>query len=50
VSENWDLGLQRGLNFGLAATDRCPGAAQYYTGTDTVENGSIGAADITQAG
>ena len=48
VSENWDSGNQ--VNFDLAATDRCTGVTQYYTGTDTVENGTIVAADITQAG
>ena len=48
VSENWDSGNQ--VNFDLAATDRCTGETQYYTGTDTVENGTIVAADITQAG
>jgi hypothetical protein len=48
VSENWDSGNQ--VNFGLTATDACTGLTQYYTGTDTVENGTIVAADIAQAG
>jgi len=47
VSENWDSSNQ--VNFDLAATDSCTGVTQYYTGTDTVENGTIVAADITQA-
>jgi hypothetical protein len=50
VPENWDLGLHGRADFGLAATDRRTGVTQYCTGTDTVENGSIVAADITQAG
>lgn len=48
VSENWDSGDQ--VNFNLAAVDSCTGAAQYYTGTDTVQNGIIVAADVVQAG
>jgi hypothetical protein len=48
VSENWESGNR--VNFDLAAADRCTGETQYYTGTDTVENGTIVAADITQAG
>lgn len=48
VSENWDSGDQ--VNFDLAATDRCAGVTRYYTGTDTVENGVIVAADVAQAG
>jgi hypothetical protein len=48
VSENWESGDQ--VNFDLAAYDACSGAEQDYTGTDTVENGQIVAADITQSG
>jgi hypothetical protein len=46
VSENWESGSS--VNFDLAAGDSCNGTTQYYTGTDTVENGTIVAADITQ--
>jgi hypothetical protein len=45
VSENWQSGDE--VNFDLAATDSCNGTTQYYSGTDTVENGTIVAADIT---
>ncbi len=48
VSENWESGDQ--VNFDLAATDSCTGATQYFTGTDTVENGVIVAADVVAAG
>ena len=48
VSENWESGDQ--VNFDLAAYDNCSGAEQYYTGTDTVENGQIVAASIVQSG
>jgi hypothetical protein len=48
VSENWDSGDQ--VNFNLAAGDSCTGATQYYTGTDTVQNGIIVAADVVQTG
>jgi hypothetical protein len=48
VSENWESGDQ--VNFNLAALDSCTGVTQYYTGTDTVENGIIVAANIVQAG
>jgi hypothetical protein len=48
VSENWESGDQ--VNFDLAAYNTCSGTEQYYTGTDTVENGQIVAADITQSG
>jgi hypothetical protein len=48
VSENWESGDQ--VNFDLAATDSCTGDTDYYTGTDTVENGTIVAAQITQNG
>jgi hypothetical protein len=48
VSENWESGDE--VNFDLAATDNCSGAVQDFTGTDTVQNGKIVAADISQAG
>jgi hypothetical protein len=48
VSENWESGDR--VNFDLAAVDSCTGVTQYYTGTDTVENGTIVGADITQTG
>jgi hypothetical protein len=48
VSENWESGDQ--VNFSLAAVDSCTGVTQYYTGTDTVENGTIVGADIAQTG
>jgi hypothetical protein len=48
VSQNWESGDQ--VNFDLAATDSCTGEIQYYTGTDTVENGTIVGAQITQTG
>jgi hypothetical protein len=48
VSENWESGDQ--VNFNITAVDTCAGTTQYYTGTDTVENGTIVAADITQTG
>ncbi len=48
VAENWESGDQ--VNFDLTATDSCTGATDYYTGTDTVENGTITAADIQQTG
>lgn len=48
VSENWDSGDQ--VNFDLAAGDSCTGATTYYTGTDTVQNGIIVAADVAQTG
>jgi hypothetical protein len=46
VSENWESGDE--VNFDLAATDNCSGAVQDFTGTDTVVNGKIVAADISQ--
>jgi hypothetical protein len=46
VSENWESGDQ--VNFDLAATDSCNGVTQQYTGTDTVQNGIIVAADVVQ--
>jgi hypothetical protein len=48
VSENWESGDQ--VNFDLAAVDNCTGDTDYYTGTDTVENGTIVAANVTQTG
>ncbi len=48
VSENWESADQ--VNFDLAAVDSCTGVTQYYSGTDTVENGTIVGADITQTG
>jgi hypothetical protein len=47
VSENWESGDQ--VNFDLTAVDSCTGVTQYFTGTDTVENGIIVAANL-QAG
>jgi hypothetical protein len=46
VSENWESGDQ--VSFNLAATDSCNGVTQQYTGTDTVQNGIIVAADVVQ--
>lgn len=48
VTENWESGDQ--VNFNLAATNSCTGATQYYTGTDTVQNGTIVRANVVQAG
>jgi hypothetical protein len=38
------------VNFNLAAGDTCTGATQYYTGTDTVQNGIIVAANVARSG
>jgi hypothetical protein len=46
LSENWESGDE--VNFDLAATDNCTGAVQDFSGTDTVVNGQIVAADISQ--
>jgi hypothetical protein len=46
LSENWESGDE--VNFALAATDDCTGVVQDFSGTDTVENGQIVAADISQ--
>jgi hypothetical protein len=46
LTENWESGDE--VNFTLAATDNCSGAVQDFTGTDTVQNGQIVAADISQ--
>jgi hypothetical protein len=35
------------VNFRLAVVNDCTGAAQYFTGTDTVRGGKIVAADVT---
>ena len=48
LTENWDSGDQ--VNFDLAAGDTCTGTTQYYTGTDTVQNGIIVAANVAQTG
>jgi hypothetical protein len=36
------------VTFSLTATDTCNGQVQHFTGTDTVENGKIVAADVHQ--
>ena len=36
------------VRFNLAVVNDCTGAAQYYTGTDTVRGGRIVAADVTR--
>jgi len=38
------------VRFNLAVVNACTGAAQYYTGTDTVRGGKIVAADVTRTG
>ena len=38
------------VRFNLTVLNDCTGAAQYYTGTDTVRGGKIVAADVTRAG
>jgi hypothetical protein len=38
------------VSFTLAATDRCTGGVQHFSGTDTVSGGKIVAAHITQTG
>ena len=38
------------VSFNLAVVNDCTGAAQYYTGTDTVRGGKIVAADVTRTG
>jgi hypothetical protein len=38
------------VTFRLAATDDCTGVVQHFTGTDTVINGKIAAADVHQTG
>jgi hypothetical protein len=46
LSRNWESGDE--VNFDLAATNDCTGAVQTFTGTDTVANGKIVAANVTQ--
>jgi hypothetical protein len=48
LTEQGESGDQ--VTFDLAATDDCSGAVQQFSGTDTVTNGKIVAAHITQAG
>jgi hypothetical protein len=38
------------VSFNLAVVNGCTGAAQHYTGTDTVRGGKIVAADVTRTG
>jgi hypothetical protein len=38
------------VSFSLAATDICTGRVQHFTGSDTVANGKIVAADVTRSG
>jgi hypothetical protein len=46
VTEDGTSGDQ--VSFSLAATDTCTGQVQTFTGTDTVQNGKIVAANVTQ--
>jgi hypothetical protein len=46
LTENGTSGDQ--VSFNLTATDTCTGQTHTYTGTDTVQNGQIVAADVTQ--
>ena len=46
LSELSESGNQ--VTFSLSATDTCNGQVQHFTGTDTVENGKIVAADVHQ--
>jgi len=46
LSEDSASGNQ--VTFSLSATDTCNGQVQHFTGTDTVENGKIVAADVHQ--
>ena len=46
LSEVSESGNQ--VTFSLSATDTCNGQVQHFTGTDTVENGKIVAADVHQ--
>jgi len=48
LSENWESGDE--VSFDLAAADACTGAEQDFSGTDTVADGKIVAASITQTG
>jgi hypothetical protein len=36
------------VTFTLTATDSCTGQVQHFTGTDTVQNGTIVAANVSQ--
>jgi hypothetical protein len=38
------------VSFNLVVVNNCTGAAQYYTGADTVRGGKIVAADVTRTG
>ena len=38
------------VSFNVATVNDCTGAAQYYSGTDTVRGGKIVAADVTRTG
>jgi hypothetical protein len=46
LSEISETGDQ--VTFSLAATDSCNGQVQHFTGTDTVQNGKIVAANVNQ--
>jgi hypothetical protein len=48
LTENWESGDQ--VNFSLAAYDNCQQTWDYYTGTDTVQDGRIVAASVSQTG
>jgi hypothetical protein len=48
VTDQGESGDQ--VSFTLAATDRCTGEVQQFSGTDTVSGGRIVAAHITQTG
>jgi hypothetical protein len=48
LSEVGESGDQ--VTFNLTATDNCTGQVQHFTGTDTVQNGKIVAANVTQTG
>jgi curli biogenesis system outer membrane secretion channel CsgG len=47
LTEQGESGDQ--VTFSLAATDNCTGAVQNFNGTDTVVNGRIVSADVSQA-
>ena len=38
------------VTFDLAATNSCTGQVQHFAGTDTVQNGTIVAANVNQTG
>jgi len=48
VTEVGESGDQ--VTFDLAATNACSGQVQHFTGTDTVQNGTIVAAHVVQTG